>query len=364
MRLPFAFVVKQGETFPPMTGDVDGERVTLHQPLQGRLPVSPLRADQPPPMWHVVELLEAVTPPVTESDLTVEGSPAYWADLIVVDIHRASFDRRYQREDGKPAEDPSITVPFDAVNAFLQRYRHLVRAGNVRPIDPMVTPWRASYLTDDGAELEPDPLLMRSRIHGRVTLRNHVLNSQLWADSADATRAPRPHAWQELILDLEVLRDEPGPALLVANAALESFGIWFSSALASRAGVDPSLWTWITNRGDWYKEPSVKDHYDPLLRAFTGYSLKDEPMLWEAFSNLRSVRNSFSHTGELVLGKARKPVSSATAAELVAKARQIVLWIEDRLPPELRRPQPVKVEVKQTHSFSMERPAMDRQVNQ
>src|SRR5262249_10800817 len=76
------------------------------------------------------------------------------------------------------------------------------------------------------------------------------------------------------------------------------------------------------------------------LEVFTGKSLKRDRKLWEAFQNLRSARNSFSHGGKAVIGKgaSAKEVTPEKAAELVGAANAIVDWCETLLPAAVRRP--------------------------
>jgi hypothetical protein len=96
------------------------------------------------------------------------------------------------------------------------------------------------------------------------------------------------------------------------------------------------LWHYINNRGDYQKDPSVKEEYDVLLRALTGRSLKEEPVLWEAFCNLRGARNALVHGGTLTIGG--RPITRNQAYELVGRAKEIALWVESLLPGSARRP--------------------------
>jgi len=113
--------------------------------------------------------------------------------------------------------------------------------------------------------------------------------------------------------------------------------------------VPRSLWTWINDRGDYRKEPSVLDQYDTLLKVFTGRSLRDEAELWEALRNIKDARNSFVHEGKAMIGK--RDVSLADARALLAKAERIVQWVELFLPETARRPrltQTIRIAVKKS----------------
>jgi hypothetical protein len=100
--------------------------------------------------------------------------------------------------------------------------------------------------------------------------------------------------------------------------------------------VKPIVWDWINNRGDFLKQPSVRERFDSLLIAISRQSLKDEPELWEAFRNLQQARNKFAHEGTATIGGV--PVDYQKAAQLLMQAGKIVDWIEGQLPPALRTP--------------------------
>jgi hypothetical protein len=96
------------------------------------------------------------------------------------------------------------------------------------------------------------------------------------------------HTWDALLLDAVSLLPDVAPAIVVANAALETFIPWALNQLHDGKKFPPKLWSWIHNRGDWYKEPSVEDQFDTLLEVLSGRSLKEDKDLWEAFKNLSS----------------------------------------------------------------------------
>jgi hypothetical protein len=128
-----------------------------------------------------------------------------------------------------------------------------------------------------------------------------------------------------------------GPALVLAATSLETLIADALDKLSAEASPVPqSLWTWINDRGDYRKEPSVLEQYDALFKAFTGRSLRDEIELWEALRNIRDGRNSFVHGGKPLIGRRDVPLADARA--LLAKAERIVEWVEAFLPETARRP--------------------------
>jgi len=101
---------------------------------------------------------------------------------------------------------------------------------------------------------------------------------------------------------------------------------------------DPALelWSWLTNRDQWWREPSFAEKLSVVLAALASRTLKDDNDLWKAFRNLREARNKYVHEG--IASIADQPVTAERAGALLAKARSILDWIEDGLPKAVRRP--------------------------
>lgn len=203
-------------------------------------------------------------------------------------------------------------------------------------MSPERTFWRIDYLTDGGEELVPSPPLLRSRFATPASWRVAGLNAAIWRKVTELPVDFEPYTWDVLLLDAESLLPEVGASVVLAYAALETFIAWSLDQLAPLSPIPPELWQWINDRGDWYKEPSVSERYDRLIKILTGKSLKDEPQLWEALQNLARVRNSFAHEGKPILGG--QEVTTEQAMRLIGQAKAIVDWAERLLPGALRRP--------------------------
>jgi len=78
----------------------------------------------------------------------------------------------------------------------------------------------------------------------------------------------------------------------------------------------------------------MNEQFDHLLKILSGYSLKEDGPLWEAFRNLRNARNSFVHEGTARVGRA--PVSIDQARQLLGKSMEIIAAIRKRLPEDLQ----------------------------
>jgi hypothetical protein len=83
-----------------------------------------------------------------------------------------------------------------------------------------------------------------------------------------------------------------------------------------------------------------------LLETLGERSLKDNPRLWEAFQHLRTARNEYVHNGVAQIGD--EIITPDRVWTLLDRAREILDWIEDQLPPEERRP---RCEVQHEYEF-------------
>jgi hypothetical protein len=321
--------------------------VHVHPPIQGSPPPVPTFPGDVVPMWAAAQMILPSPAPQPSKQVRVNGAPAIIVNVLVIDFHRDEFDRR---KDSWALEDllggdPPVSLAFDLANTVLRRIRYITRGPNLRPLDFTSTAWRLDYRTDAGEELPADPDRFRARVAGNTKVEVTVLTGDAWEAVWGLPSDFISQAWDDLLLDATSLLPEVGASITVANAALEAFSIWVLGVLAARSDIDPILWKWLSDRGDFYKDPSVSERFDVLLKVLTGTSLKDNGDLWEAYKNLRDARNSFSHTGTAIIGKRRKQVTSADAAGLVQKAGDIVTWIEKLLPESVRRRQPPETTV-------------------
>jgi hypothetical protein len=128
-----------------------------------------------------------------------------------------------------------------------------------------------------------------------------------------------------------------GPAIVLAATALEVLVAHVLDDLAARSSVPADLWTWINDRdNDHYRQPSVEEQYDTLLKFFTGHSLKGEKKLWDSFMNLKTARNTFVHSGIAKAGGVE--ASPETARNLILSASEVVAKVREWLPQELQWP--------------------------
>lgn len=308
--LPFQLTVPEGELFTVYEYEDSGYKVRFYPPS---------RSDR--------------APLNTEPDqFKINGIPAFQADVLQVDFHKETFDRRIES-----SCDPPEPVINRAINSFLTRLRHVARAAQVRPLNfPWIT-WRLQYLNDDETELEKKEGLVRGRGTFQFSFSWIALTKKVWDDLHNLQPDYEPPPWESLLLDASAELPSIGPAVVLAATALEVFISQVLDQLAAIKNASPELWKWINQRGDWRREPTVEEQYDALLKFFTGHSLKEEKRLWESFKNLKGARNSFVHEGVAKIGET--PINTETAQKLIASAGEAIAKIKEWLPKELHRPE-------------------------
>lgn len=182
---------------------------------------------------------------------------------------------------------------------------------------------------------QPEEGLVRG--HGGLKFEVKILGitEAVWTDVREPVLDDTP-PWEGLLLDARSLLPRIGPALVLAATALEVLISWVLDRLAERGPIPKELWTWINERGDYQREPSVEEQFGAILRICGGWSLKTDPKLWEAFKNLKAARNTFVHEGVAKIGK--DLVDVKRASELVNGAMRIVVRTWEQLPDDLRWP--------------------------
>jgi hypothetical protein len=262
----------------------------------------------------------------------MDGREVVPSNALQIDVLGHEFDRTHG------SDDPPTDLVFAVANSVFVRLRTLARAQQIKPIAPRTSIWRMTYLRDDETEFEHEDGLYRRRNGAQFEWHALAIPPSLW--EAAFTELPtnyQPPPWSTLILDAFSLLPEVGPAMVLASAAIETRIRSALDVLARQAGIDKAFWTWLMERGGaYFKEPSIGEQLDQVLRGIAGASLKDDNRLWEGYQNLRKARNSFAHEGRSSIGGVH--VTRERAGELLALAQEIVEWIESLLPPEEHAP--------------------------
>jgi hypothetical protein len=340
--LPFKFSVVNNDAFRVHEFNKGEYRIKIYPPFQCDISGDDTEYTSPIPQRDLLEKLKPLEPQTATDLIKLNGSSTIQANLLQIDFIKSTFDRNriLERDDRFNSGDPCPGLIFDVLNDFLNCLRTFTRISSIRTLNYLRSYWRLDYLTDDEKEMMLESNLNRRRLQGPVTWQVVSLTGDMWDEFWKIQKDYQPCTWEQLILDAKYQLPNIGTSIILAWSALETFIAWYLTQVAAK-NLSEELWNWINNRDDdWYKQPSVTEQFDSLLKLFTRKSLKDEPTLWEAFQNLRSARNSFSHEGKAMIGRRdnRKEVSLELASNLVVKAQSIIDWTIGLLPQELRRP--------------------------
>jgi hypothetical protein len=306
VQLPFLVAVPDGGTFRLHPYEVEGYNVCVYPPVRS-----------------------SDSTAGSNIDIKINGVPAFLADLLRIDFLRESFAREAE------THDPSHELIRSVVDAFVARLRSVAHAAQVRRVDFPLATYRLTYLDDDENELEKAEGLARERFGVQRSFSYVGLDQGLWEDVHTLPVDFEPQPWDELLLEAEYELPRVGPAIVLAATALEVLIAKTLDALAATS-AEANLWSWVNNRSDVLKRPTLEEQYDSLLLLLGQRSLKDEPRLWQLFMNLKSARNSFVHTGQAQIGQTL--VSEQKARELIQGASEIVDLVRSWLPDQLRWP--------------------------
>ena len=309
IALPFDLVLPTGTEYSCYAIQLDGYEVTVEVPA---------RSDRP-------------SSPEVPEHIFLNGKPALVADVLTVSFRRDSFNRQALSE-----IDPPATTINAVIKSFLERLKFVARAPQVRPIQFPQCRWHLSYLTDERTELKKEDAFIRGRGTAQFSFSYIACDPALWDQVFSLPHEFEAPPWHTLLVDSRGALPHVGTAVVLAATALEVFISDVLHKIATESTLPADLWGWITDRGDWQKEPSVEEQYSILLQVLCGHSLKEDGTLWEAFKNLRKARNSFVHEGVAMVGK--KPLQASGAMNLIERADQIVSRVREWMPEEHRWP--------------------------
>jgi len=277
-------------------------------------------------------------PQRSESVNTTQGQEVFMgetkvlqSDILWIDFVKDEFKR------DKPVEcDPPFEIIGRAANDFIERLRYVTKSTHVRKIDFPLVSWNLSYLNNDETEINEEKGKVRGRGGRAFAFSWTALNKQVWENIHELPPGWEAPIWQKLLLDANGSLPNIGTSLVLAATALEVFIAQTLDSLSEKHGIPEQLWSWINSR-DWIKKPSPEEQYDFLLKQLLGKSLKEKSDLWESFKNLKNARNSFVHDGIAKIGNVE--VSLNQTKHLIARASEIIEFIKEELPEELRWPE-------------------------
>lgn len=290
--------------------EIDGYKIRIHPPVETDMP----------------------NPSGAPAEARIDGVPARICNGLMIDFLKEEFDRTVESEC-----DPPFGLIDRALKSLLLRLRVVGHSHLKTQFNFPNCEWRLNYLNDDGTEL---PSTGGRLVGGRGTMRISftwaAVNTDIWNDFNALSFDYEPPPWVLLLLDARAALPEVGPAIVLAQTALEVFVAHILNELAKRSDLPEDLWAFLNDR-ERRKDPSIGEQFDELLRILLGTSLKEDNLLWEGFSNLRDARNEFVHRGDARIGGT--PVDGGKALELVDKAEAIVTFVRSRLPEDLQWPE-------------------------
>lgn len=259
----------------------------------------------------------------------VDGTPAYFADVLVIRFDAAEFDRRLE------VRDPPVEIMARAVDEIIKRLRYASNSYQVVDTNFPHCSWKLDYYNDDGSQPERMEGIVRGRGCWDSSVHWTLLTAELWerALTVDRDRFPQ---WRWLLIEAQGALPHVGTAVVLAATALEVLVENCLESLAPSTGVSAALWGWINGRENRQNNPTVEEQFSTLLKLLCGHSLKERADLWEAAKNLRSARNAFVHSGVAEVG--RTPVDEDRARAFIASAYLVEAQLRDWLPEELRWP--------------------------
>lgn len=325
--LPYAFALPEKEVFTVYEYEIEGYQVRIYPPERSE------RADRYS----------------DEENTTIDGITSFNADALRIDFQKEKFDRSIDAPDDPPAE-----LVKKVANDFLTRLRYVTGASKIKLLDfPNRINWRLRYLKDDETELPKEKGLVRGKGGETFHISIFAVNKEIWKDVHSLDPFVELPVWKSLLLDAQAILPEIGPAIVLTNTALEVFISKTLDSLAASGIVDERLWKWINNRGYYLKNPSTEEQYDFLSRFLIGKSIKENSNIWSKFKNLKTARNTFVHNGVAIIGN--EMVTHEKALSLIANAKDIINFIKDELPEDLRWPE-YKHEIKITLTHTLTKP--------
>ncbi len=319
--LPRDIYMPLEDAFEPITLEFGEHLVTVWPLLQANISAGDLAWPHETPAVEAILGLHAVEPTASPAAV-IGGSPTFRANLLVLDFLRQEFDL---------SQAPAVDAALQLANWLLASLASTAGARLMDWLDPDRTPWRLAYLTDDN---KPAPSAeQRPNFRARVPMSaGPALTAADWETIG---KAPI-HLWNMLILDAKACAPSDDTGIILAYSALEVFIAWALEQYVASGAMDRSLFKWITDRGNYAKDPSLPEQFDQLLKAVSGRTLKSEKTLWEGFQLLRKARNDLVHTGEARING--KPLEPRQARWFVQIAADVIDWVEQGLPEDLRRP--------------------------
>jgi hypothetical protein len=271
--------------------------------------------------------------PSPKEQVTIDGKPTVHYDVLRLEFKKESINRG----NGAPLDPPEGLVR-DLIEWFVGRLRYLTKSAEVVAPSFPTCAWNMRYLNDDGSELQIEEGKYRARHGVPYSFAYRFCDPDLWDFMFALPPSFEPPTWHTLLLDARDALPHVGTALVLAATAMEVFISELLNKLVKDTAVPKPLWEWINDRRDHYKEPSVDEQFDHLLKLMVGHSLKEDTDLWNALMDMKNARNRFVHEGVARIKNSPTAVSESDALKLIARAEEITTRIREWIPEAHRWP--------------------------
>lgn len=259
--LPFFITILDGENYSTFEYESSGYRIRFLQPQK-----SP-RAQSIP------------------YQVSVNRRPAYQADALVIEFQKDFFERS---NDAPIDPDPGLIL--EAANSFIRSLRIVARAAVAGELAELSS-FHIDYLDDDGSKFPKQEGVLQGKGGYGFPVNVIITDEPVWSAMKALPHDFQPFPWESLLLDAEAHLPNIGISLVLAYTSLEVMIERVLDILAIRAVKPDSLWKWINDRDDFYKEPSIAEKFGPLLKIIAGKSPRDDQALWRNFTDLKKARN-------------------------------------------------------------------------
>lgn len=237
VQLPFEMLVVDGASYQLRTY-ARGE-YTVRYDLPSRRFVQPL--------------------PGTPNSWAVDAKNAFPATVLTITFQRDQFERTVGAE-----IDPPLELINSALAWFLDRLKYIANAAQVHTLALPNCLWQLRYLNDDGTDLQRQEGFVRGRGATQFGFSYVLCDPPVWDQLFSLPAEFAPPAWHSLLVDARGALPHLGTAVVLVSTALEVLIAEVLDLLAPTSSIPTEVWSWLNDRGNWQKEPSVEEQYDVL----------------------------------------------------------------------------------------------------
>jgi len=317
IQLPTALWMREDSCLASFDENYSTRHVRIHPLKQSAFVLSP-DTNGRVEAHHIAATLRPMDDVKRYEFVRMDGQFVCHADLLQIDFFGDGFERR-----SGTADDPNPTEVERVTRDVVRRLRYTLGAPWFREFPLHKVFWVIRYLADDESELPETAGFVRIRGHAPFEFIFTGFDEHSWHAAQRLGTDFTPLLWESLHLDARFLLPEVGPAIVLAYSAIE--------AASEQLVRQNALSSQVAQR---LLKKRVPDRLDIVASQLIGTTLKADPILWQAFDELRRARNSFAHAGRAMLNGTI--VDEHMASALVDRSEPVLRWIESHLPAGLQ----------------------------